>query len=385
MQIDAGALPRILIVDDSRIVRVSAQKMLCDQFDVAVAESGETAWARINSDPGILAVFTDLSMPGLDGDEVLRRIRADERELISGLPVIIVTGHDDEAARERALAAGAKDFIIKPFDRAQLVARAHAHATHDRMRRKATALEKSQTQDTVTGLGNFRYFKSRLSAARAYALRHERPMALIRIDVAGIEEATAGMTRARAEQLLQQAGHVLAHQVREEDVLAHLAPGRFAAICPNCTAEGAQRLAQRLIEAVGDAADADGEYVLAATAGVHVPANDSRVDLQTVYDATRTAADEARARGQGGLVVAAGEHGTTSATETEPTLDEALAMLATAEGTERLRAHMPALLERCARLFEAAPRDVAAPVVERLRRRIGRQAETSAGHRSGRD
>ncbi|PSQ94810.1 MAG: hypothetical protein BRD57_00085, partial [Proteobacteria bacterium SW_6_67_9] len=86
MELDDESQPRILLADDSKMIRATARKMLADQFDLILAESGEQAWAVITSDPTVLAVFTDVTMPGLDGYDLLRRIRQDERGAINELP-----------------------------------------------------------------------------------------------------------------------------------------------------------------------------------------------------------------------------------------------------------------------------------------------------------
>jgi len=71
------------------------------------AESGEQARAAITSDPTILAVFTDVSMPGLDGYRRLWWVREDERAGVHEFPVIIVTSDQEEGVRDEALNAGA--------------------------------------------------------------------------------------------------------------------------------------------------------------------------------------------------------------------------------------------------------------------------------------
>src|SRR6185369_13392033 len=108
-------------------------KMLGGEFDVVTAEDGAEAWSVVEQDLSIHVVFTDLVMPGLNGYELLRNIRTSSDTRIRSLPVIVVTGvDDDEVARVRALELGATDFITKPFTKIDLLARARAHASHQR-------------------------------------------------------------------------------------------------------------------------------------------------------------------------------------------------------------------------------------------------------------
>ena len=123
----AESKPRALVVDDSRLMRVAAKKILKEHFEIEEAADGEIAWNMIQEDNGYAVVMSDLSMPNLDGLGLLGKIRESDDPVTSELPVVIVTGaEDDTAAKEQALNCGASDFITKPFDSVQLVARAKA-------------------------------------------------------------------------------------------------------------------------------------------------------------------------------------------------------------------------------------------------------------------
>ena len=72
---EAATKPRILAVDDSRVMRVAIKKILGTDYDVTEAEHGEDAWTLLTNDPTINVVFTDLNMPYLDGYGLLDRMR----------------------------------------------------------------------------------------------------------------------------------------------------------------------------------------------------------------------------------------------------------------------------------------------------------------------
>src|SRR5690349_14858119 len=145
-------MTRVLVVDDSKVIRNAARKMLGAEFDVVIAEDGSEAWSILENDPAIQVVFTDLVMPGLNGYELLRDIRTAVDPRLRALPVIVVTGVDeDEVARVRALELGATDFVTKPFTSIDLLARARAHASHQR---ETTQLRAQTTLDQLTGLPN---------------------------------------------------------------------------------------------------------------------------------------------------------------------------------------------------------------------------------------
>src|SRR5437764_12405657 len=107
----SGAGKRILIVDDDASVRGGLSRLLrVSGFIVTCAAGGEAALARLaESTPDL--VLLDLSMPQIDGFEVLRRIRADART--ADVPVVMLSAMSDAALRDRALEGGANDFLPK--------------------------------------------------------------------------------------------------------------------------------------------------------------------------------------------------------------------------------------------------------------------------------
>jgi CheY-like chemotaxis protein len=110
---EVAASPTVLVVDDSRFVRASLVRGLASRFRLQQAESGERAWELLLLDPSIGAVLSDLSMPGMDGFELLRRVRASMLDRVRALPFAVLSGADDAAQRARAEALGADRFVVK--------------------------------------------------------------------------------------------------------------------------------------------------------------------------------------------------------------------------------------------------------------------------------
>ena len=118
----AAARPiRILIVDDMRDNRELLQVMLeWEGFVTQLASSGEEALASVANDPPDV-VLLDLGLPGLNGCEVTTQLSADVAT--KSIPVLIISGRDDDATKKRLLAAGAADFLVKPINRADVCQR----------------------------------------------------------------------------------------------------------------------------------------------------------------------------------------------------------------------------------------------------------------------
>jgi two-component system KDP operon response regulator KdpE len=108
----------ILVVDDEpAIVRLVRAKLQADGYAVLTAARGEEALALLEDQRPDLIVL-DLMMPGIDGFETLRRIRAE-----SQVPVIMLTARSGDADKLRGLEAGADDYVVKPFNPDELAAR----------------------------------------------------------------------------------------------------------------------------------------------------------------------------------------------------------------------------------------------------------------------
>ena len=114
---------RILVVDDERAVRESLRRALeLEGYDVDLAEDGESALERLSGTADADGVILDVLMPGIDGLEVCRRLRAERNEV----PVLMLTARAEIDSRVAGLDAGADDYLPKPFALAELLARLRA-------------------------------------------------------------------------------------------------------------------------------------------------------------------------------------------------------------------------------------------------------------------
>jgi two-component system phosphate regulon response regulator PhoB len=114
---------RVLVVDDDQRVRtVVSWQLEADGYAVAEAADGAAALAQIERDRPDLVVL-DLSLPGVGGLDVLRRVRETERGAASPLPVIVLSGRSGETDRIIGLDLGADDYLVKPFSPGELAAR----------------------------------------------------------------------------------------------------------------------------------------------------------------------------------------------------------------------------------------------------------------------
>lgn len=115
-------MTQVLVVDDSRATRASIKRILeAAGFSVVEAGNGIEALDQLESDAAVALVLADWNMPGMDGFELIKAIRA-ERKWAS-LPIMMVSAEVDQRQIARALMAGADEYVMKPFDRETLVAK----------------------------------------------------------------------------------------------------------------------------------------------------------------------------------------------------------------------------------------------------------------------
>ncbi|MCH8543259.1 MAG: response regulator [Alcanivorax sp.] len=293
----SGGKPRLIIVDDSRVMRTAVKKMLGDRFDVVVAEDGQKGWDAIRADQSIQVVFTDLSMPEMDGYELLQRIRTCDDPGVAGLPVIIVTGaENDDAARERALALGATDFISKPFNTTDLTARATAHANYQRARK---TLEERTTIDTLTGLGNAAFYAARLKQDLAFAARHQHALSVVRLEVDHFNKLFIRAGKEAADHLLVEVARLVARLIRKEDTAARTGVAQFSVTLPTADGAGARVFAERLCRQVREAGISHGGRRLPVTVsvGVLTPGTHPGQTTRTVQEEAGTVLQAAVAAG----------------------------------------------------------------------------------------
>jgi two-component system cell cycle response regulator len=284
-------MTRVLVVDDSKVIRNAARKMLGAEFDVVIAEDGSEAWSILENDPAIQIVFTDLVMPGLNGYELLRDIRTAADARLRVLPVIVVTGiDDDEVARVRALELGATDFVTKPFTSIDLLARARAHASHQR---EATQLRAQTTLDQLTGLPNKAGFLDRLQQDMAYARRHAQELTLVRIEVEDLRSIFLQRGKETAERLLLHMSKALRAAIRKEDTAGRIALGGFALSLPAGERQGVERMVARLRAELDEQATQIAAGPVKFSTGVSRPPMETGLSAQEALDQCQPTLDAA--------------------------------------------------------------------------------------------
>jgi diguanylate cyclase (GGDEF)-like protein len=253
----AAEKPIVLVIDDSRVIRRAIGKILSAEFTLIEAEDGEAGWQHLIDDSRVQVAISDVEMPKLDGYSLICRIRAADEQRLRDLPVIVITGAQDDLTRERAFACGATDFIIKPIDGVQLLARARAHARLDQATRKLSetskSLEEQTAVDPLTELHSRRYFLQRATQDLAFAKRHGQDLALIRIEFDNFRDVYKRHGDEACDQIFIWLAGLMRANSRVEDTPARIRGGEFAILAPSSDRREAMTLAERLRSAVAGA------------------------------------------------------------------------------------------------------------------------------------
>jgi len=287
MSEDTGSRQRLLIVDDSKVIRVTARKILRDHFDTTEAVDGENAWQTLNNEGPFSLIVSDLTMPNLDGFGLLEKIRNSQHPDIRDIPVIIITGaNDSEATKLRASQAGATDFIGKPFDSVHLLARTQAHAsahavTHA-LRQETFTLEEQATTDPLTGLSNEIAFMDRGYQQLSYAIRHKTSLSIFLIEIDNYLELGRQHGKQASEAVIKSVASKLNAEIRQEDLVARTGTARFGLLLPGMNIAGMRNLSERISKSVSTSPVKQGEHRINVTisAGVATPEirRDTRLD-----------------------------------------------------------------------------------------------------------
>jgi diguanylate cyclase (GGDEF)-like protein len=238
----------ILIVDDSRVIRKAASKMLGDSYVVHEAVDGRDAWQQLQQNMAISVVFTDMQMPTMNGMELLSNIRGSDDERIAGLPVIMVTGQGDtEETKQEVFEAGATDFITKPFGSIDLMSRAKSYA---QLNRKVVELEKQTGHDKLTGLFNANSLEEQGDKALSFALRHKLNISAVYLEIDNFQELFLTHGKTVAQQIIVAVAKRLGSVLRTEDVAARIGVAKYAILLPLTNTTHAKIVVDRVRESI---------------------------------------------------------------------------------------------------------------------------------------
>jgi len=252
--INSAPKPKILIIDDSRIVHAAIKKAIKEEFEILDAYDGEEGWTLLRQDQEIQLVITDQGMPKLDGFGLITRIRESAVSRIAEVPIIMVTGAEQEQIeiREKALDLGATDFLTKPFENTIILARARSYTKFDQTIRELEesedALIEQAILDTLTGAYNHRYLMQRGEKDISFAQRHREELSLFCLELDNFSDYILSVGEDVTNKLLRWSADLLKQTMRKEDTVARIGEYRFAVLAPTAEHFDAVSFCERIKE-----------------------------------------------------------------------------------------------------------------------------------------
>ncbi len=227
-------------------------------------------------------ILLDIVLPGIDGFEVARRIRALEKPG-EWTPIIFLTGLTKDEDLERGIEAGGDDYLHKPLSEVVLGAKVRAMQRIVQMRhsllvltRKLDSANRELTRlsavDGLTGIANRRQFDEALSREWRSGLRDREPLSLLMVDVDSFKQYNDGYGHQAGDECLKGVAETLRGQLRRPaDIVARYGGEEFAAILPDTNPAGAVRVAEAMrsaVQAVGVPHEGSAFGVITVSIGV---------------------------------------------------------------------------------------------------------------------
>lgn len=244
----------ILIIDDAKENIVVLSRLLKSQANIVFAVNGEDGLEKANTESPDL-ILLDISMPGLNGFEVLERLK--KSPVTAEIPIIFITGIPDSDTEEQGLSLGAVDYITKPFASAVVKARVRHQL---KLQRLTTALKEANARltllamtDPLTGAHNRRHFLEILENELARTRRHYHPTSLLVMDIDRFKNINDNYGHDVGDRVIIEVVNLSTAMLRKNDVFGRLGGEEFSILLPETPLEEAHLIANRLCAQIAEA------------------------------------------------------------------------------------------------------------------------------------
>lgn len=253
--------PTILVVDDTPANLLLLTQLLNGQaYDVRPVTQGAMALAAARTIRPDL-ILLDIRMPDIDGYTICQELKADSET--SQIPIIFISALDDTEDKVRAFECGGVDYVTKPFQPAEVLARVRTHLALAQAR---TALEMANRElqralareaelariDWLTGVYNRSHFYELATHEFAIAARYDQPLAICMFDVDHFKQINDRYGHLIGDQVLRAVAQTAASQIRAADCIGRFGGEEFILLLPNTNTSSGVVLAERLRTAIAD-------------------------------------------------------------------------------------------------------------------------------------
>ena len=309
---------KLLLAEDSGMIRLLLHRVLTKEgYEVVFAENGEEALRVLQSPEPPPIALLDWMMPVVDGLEVCRRMRAAGREPY--VYIILLTGKDLQEDLVRGLAAGADDYLTKPFDNAELQARIRTGRRivdqQGELIAAREALREQATTDPLTAAANRRTILEVLGRELERSSRLGAPCAVLFVDLDHFKRVNDVHGHAGGDAVLRQTAAAMTSILRPYDLVGRYGGEEFVVVLPGCDAAGARMAAERVRASVASMSVLIGGKCVPVTCsvGVAVAAAGDERDRDALLAAADRALYQAKGAGRNRVTMAVGDEAAASA------------------------------------------------------------------------
>ncbi len=249
---------KVLVADDSATIRALLRSSLLRWgFDAVVeAGNGEEAWTQLQAQDAPSLALIDWEMPGLDGVELCRRVRAREEQGSNYTYVLLLTARGGRGNVVAGMEAGADDYVVKPFDEHELRVRVRAGRRIVELQAELYRLQeqfRAQSRtDPLTGCLNRRGIIERLVAELSFAGRDRRPLGVAVLDLDHFKSVNDTYGHAAGDAVLQELVRRVTSATRASDAIGRIGGEEFLVLWAGLTAEVSRVAAERVRAVVED-------------------------------------------------------------------------------------------------------------------------------------
>lgn len=297
----------ILVIDDSKLMAHVARGILSGRdHDVLLASDGESGLDIASSRKPDL-ILLDLIMPGMDGYQVCERIK--NNKSTAEIPVIIVTSKAGPADKVRGFEIGASDYIGKPFNEGELVARVNTHLRvkelYENLQEKNRQLQELANKDGLTGLYNHRFFQDAVHRDFQKAVRYHENISCVMFDIDRFKNFNDTYGHQTGDMVLCTLGGVIVEIIRDTDLSARYGGEEFALLLYHTDHKDVHVFAERLRAAVEEKEFKKDDLVLRVTISVGVATypHDEISDASKLIECADKALYQAKESGRNRVVI----------------------------------------------------------------------------------
>ncbi len=300
---------RILLADDDEVSRHILKGTLSRWgFDVATAADGDEAWQVLQGDDAPRLAILDWVMPGMDGIDVCRKVR----EELTGpyIYMLLLTSKREKEDIVRGMAAGADDYVSKPFDPQELQVRLKAGERiidlQEKLLYAQQELQYMATHDNLSGLQNRFAILEALRRELSRARREGREVGIILADIDHFKRVNDSLGHLAGDAVLREVAGRLRKHVRPYDYVGRYGGEEFLVVLPECPLRATRNAAERMQRAVFQepVVLAEGPVNVTISLGVAGYAQGETDDLQALIRAADGALYRAKAAGRNRVMVA---------------------------------------------------------------------------------